>query len=769
MSRRAVLAAAVLAWFSSVAGAQPSAVVRGADSHTTVQTLQAMLQALPESTVRTRVLPLLENLDQGAAQLPATQREEFLAQNLAELTAAAFNLTPDAAPRDVLRQLQNSAAYMNNRANRWEEAARLSDQVLSYAPQDRDALLNRSNAGYGLKNFKSAFLDADQAVRIDGDDPDGYTARALAAWGLGDYLQTMEDARRALAMNPNDRTAHALMRLAEGRVPPAAIHDARARLEVEVQREYHGMVTQLNQVEAKSQQPMPEPASALVGRQLRAAAGKIALKDYYGAIASADQVLAADPGNAAAYYYRAAAYNLIGRYERAVADASQALSIDPGETEARDARSFAFNHLGRCNDALADANHSLEINPQNSYAFANRGFAHEKLGDLEAMLQDLKKAAELNAQFDPVYRDAAAAYGVDLPVPGSAQSAPPPPAGLAPHQKQFLFILLSSVAGGILIALGLLHVFGARWAGSAAPAAAGPALPKSARGARAGSAIGDSYAIGKPLGHGGMGVVYEAVDKTLGRKVAIKMLQDEFQLDARVREQFLDEARTVADLHHPNIVDIHAIVSDDRGLCLVFEFIAGSTVSELIARKGRLSLASAKVVMRPVCAALEFAHRRQVVHRDLKPDNIMVTEQGVIKVMDFGISRRLRDARQTAGGGRPGRDADVTDTVAGTPYYMAPEQEYGVVRPEADIFSLGACLYEMTTGRRPYPPPASHAQKLAADYPKPSVREPSLPRSFDVLVDAALHPDPDRRIHTAADFWAMLDAVRDRDTGLAPS
>jgi len=785
MLAQAALAAAVLCplwplpgWAAaSAVGAQgadsddkPVALDRAADSYATVASLRAMIQEVPDSTVKKKVLPLLENLDRNTAQLPKEKREAFLTRNLTELTALASSITPDAAPKDVLKRLQNGAAYLNNRANRWEESRQLAEKVLSYVPEDRDALLNRSHANYGLKNFKNAFEDADRAARLDPNDADAYTARALASYGLTEYLQTLEDARRALALNPNDRTAYALMHLAEGRVPPVVIRgDAKSRLEVEVQREYHGMVTQLTQVEARSRELPPSPAPRSVERLMRNAANKISLKDYYGAIAEAQQALAEDPNNASAYYYCAAAYNLIGRYDEAVANASQALSINPADVAARDARAFAYNRQGRYQDAIADAHHSLELNPRNPYAYANRGFADEKMGDLEAMLQDLKKASELNPQFEPVYHDAASAYGVDLPPSrGRPQPAEPPPAGPATKQRQFLVILASSVMGGILIALGLLHVFGAQLARRAAPRpAAKPSAPAAVRDLRAKSAIAESYTIGAALGQGGMGVVHEATDKALGRKVAIKMLLDEFQIDAKAKEQFLDEARTVAALHHPNIVDIHSIVSDDKGLYLVFEFIAGRTIYELMARKKRLTLAEAKAIIKPVCAALDFAHQRNVVHRDLKPSNIMITDQGMVKVMDFGISRRIKDTMQAAADGR--RGFAVTNSVLGTPYYMAPEQEYGIVRPESDIYSLGTCLYEMVTGRRPYPPPASHAQKMSGSYPKPSALEPSLPRSLDVLIDGALHPDPDKRIRCAADFWAMLESIRDNDAGITPS
>ena len=768
MPLRAALAAALICLCRPGLGAAagPAGVDRSADSRATVKTMKTMIMALPESSVKKSVLPVLERLDQKAAKLPQDKQEAFIAQNLPELTALATGLSRDVVPKEVLKQVQNNAAYLNNRANRWEESRLLSERVLSVDPEDRDALLNRSNANYGLKNFNSSFEDADKAARLDPNNPDAYAARALACYGKGEYLQTLEDARRALALNPNDRTAYALMHLAEGRVPPVTIRgDAKSRLDAEVQREYHGMVTQLTQVETKSKELPTSPKPQSVERLIRNAATKIALKDYYGAIADADKALAEDSTNTAAYYYRAAAYNLIGQYETAASNATQALSIDPTEVASRDARSYAYNHLGRFNDAIADANHSLELSPLNPYAFANRGFAHEKMGKIEDMLADLKKAAELNPQFEPVYHDAASAYGIDVP-PSQSRPAPPaaPAPAVAPKQKQFLVILLSSVLGGILIAFGLLHVFGAQWLRKAPEAKLTVAGLRDMHGR---SAIDDAYELGAPLGKGGMGVVYAAVDRALGRKVAIKMLSDESQLDLKAKEQFLAEARTVAALHHPNIVDIHSIMSDEKGLYLVFEFISGKTVEDRLARQGRLSLAEVKTLLKPVCAALEFAHQRHVVHRDLKPSNIMITDEGVVKVMDFGISRRIMENIQAAAGG--GRDYEVTNSVVGTPYYMAPEQEYGIVRPESDIYSLGTCLYEMVTGTRPYPPPASYAQKLAANYEAASVREPSLPLSLDMLIAGALHPDPEKRIRSATDFYGMLDAVRDSDAALPPS
>ena len=249
-----------------------------------------------------------------------------------------------------------------------------------------------------------------------------------------------------------------------------------------------------------------------------------------------------------------------------------------------------------------------------------------------------------------------------------------------------------------------------------------------------------------------MGVVYEAFDKALQRKVAVKIMRPETLQEPRSRERFLEEARMVAALHHPAIVDIHAIVEDSDGLCLVFEHIEGRTLEDILNERKRLTLAEARSLLKPVCQALEYAHRHGVVHRDLKPGNIMITTTGQAMIMDFGISRYERRALDPL-------SLAERATARGTPYYMAPEQEYGEIRHESDVYSLGACLYEMVTGQRPFPAPHAMSDKLARRYTKASQAVPELPRELDALIDAALQPDPHERVHTPGDFLALLERV----------
>jgi tRNA A-37 threonylcarbamoyl transferase component Bud32 len=432
-------------------------------------------------------------------------------------------------------------------------------------------------------------------------------------------------------------------------------------------------------------------------------------------------------------YYRAAAYNLAGRFSEAAEDATRALMVDPTDIRARDARAWAYNSLGRFRDAIADSNHSLEINPANAYAYWNLGYAREHVGDVSGMANALKTAATLSPQFEPAFRDAAARHGLEprplqRPEPGKGEQA---------RRKSFVVVILSSVVGGLLIAAGFIQLYG--------DTRARPGTPALAR-------LNSLYTLGKPLGRGGMGLVYEAYDKALQRKVAVKIMRPETVQERGSRERFLEEARTVAGLHHPAIVDIHAIVEDKDGLCLVFERIDGRTLADVLAERKRLTLPQARSLLKPICQALEYAHSCGVVHRDLKPANIMVTALGQVKIMDFGISRHER--REPA----PLTPAERA-SARGTPTYMAPEQEYGEVRRESDVYSLGACLYEMITGRMPFPSAYSTADKLARRYDRASTIIAGLPPLVDALIDQALEPDPLQRIKSPGEFLQRLERI----------
>lgn len=264
---------------------------------------------------------------------------------------------------------------------------------------------------------------------------------------------------------------------------------------------------------------------------------------------------------------------------------------------------------------------------------------------------------------------------------------------------------------------------------------------------RPGRILGGNFQVVREIGRGGMGVVYEAVDTTLQRKVAIKQMRDELCQGPGELEQFLAEARVVADLRHPNIVEIHGVLREGDRVFLVFEHVSGRVLGRLVEEE-RLALEPAKRVLGQAASALDYAHSRRVIHRDLKPSNIMIGEDGTVKIMDFGLAHRakLSVARLSRA------------QAQGTPAYMAPEQELGSVCRESDIYALGVCLYEMATGTLPFPGPNFLAQKQELVYVRPS-RAARLPAAFDAVIDRALQPEPSRRFHSAGELSAALAAV----------
>jgi tetratricopeptide (TPR) repeat protein len=733
-------APAALNWRVMPADASPGpslSGLSGTPSRGLLRDFKMTLEGAPESKARTELALVVNDLIKAADEVKPSEQQVWIDNHLGALNNAIRNMSKD-APKKFAAQAAAQGAGLNNRAERWQEGRELAGIALGYDPTDKDALIGRSHASSALGDFARGYADADSVLRRAPNEGGAWTARAAASYGLGNYLQAAEDARRALAVDPNDKTAHALMSLSEGRTVAAPKFE-NTSLAQSIEREYHGMVQQLNQVEAIRQAPPEHPAEKAVRRFVETAGSKLAVKDYHGAIGEADKALELEPDNSDALFYRAAAENLLGRYSDADRDASRGLSIAPSAAFLRDARSWAYIRMGRYADAIADANHSLEIDPKNPYAFANRGHALEGRGDYEAMATDLKAAAELNGQFEPDYRDSTRRHGLS-PTQLTRERAELPfvERNVPSRARSFGVVLIFTLAGGLLIGFGLMHVNnGLR--------------NEREKKAHPPSGIELHYELGKAIGHGGMGVVYEARDKRLKRQVAIKMLREEFLLDDEAKKALIEEAAMVAELHHPSIVDIHAVEQDERGLYLVFERLEGRTLDELIAEQKILSLSEAKCILGPVCSALAYAHAHDVVHRDLKPGNVMLLKDGGVKVLDFGISRHAALS---------GKAATTTQTVVGTPHYMAPEQEYGVIRRENDVFALGAVLYEMITGVRPYD--GTTPAKLAKSYLRPSTRVNGLSPEIDALIDRSLEPDPDKRLATPAEFWTALEAIKDR-------
>jgi Tol biopolymer transport system component len=278
----------------------------------------------------------------------------------------------------------------------------------------------------------------------------------------------------------------------------------------------------------------------------------------------------------------------------------------------------------------------------------------------------------------------------------------------------------------------------------------------------AGSRLGP-YEILSALGAGGMGEVYRARDPRLKRDIAIKVLPSTTAADPERRARLEREAQTVAGLSHPNIVTIYSVEDVDGVLCLTMEYIDGKPLSDLIV-KGGLPLTQILKLAIPLADAVSSAHQRGMTHRDLKPANIMVTADGRVKVLDFGLVQLVDEQPALTATNLPTHDLTGEGRIVGTLAYMSPEQAEGKsIDARSDIFSLGVILYEMATGQRPFTGDTSISviSSIVKDTPK-SVTElnPSLPRDFGRIIRHALSKDLERRYQTAKDLRNDLEELK---------
>ncbi|MBI3548880.1 MAG: protein kinase [Elusimicrobia bacterium] len=677
-------------------------------------------------------------------QKPRKEREDIARSTIPEITRTIRTRSSRGRiPAPGLQPI-NDLATLANQFGQNGDAVSLSDTVLQNDPGNRDALNNRAIGRFGLKDYAAAIADATRVTRSDPDNETAYTTRALSYYESGDYLRAIEDARRALHLNRNNEVAFATLRLAEGRLGPShlALND-KQRLQADgVKREYLAKLEQEGRTETALVREAPAGHVTLgpEGELVRQASTYAARGRPWEAIDFATRALRANPKNAQAYHIRASAFNSVQQYTKAVRDAEEALKLDPASAGSLDAKAAALIRMGRYLEAEQDCERSIALNARNPFAHLNCGRARIGLGNLKRAVEDLNNAAILNPQFEGEYRKAVEALSQKALVAKRSDAARPQetPAPRSPWHG-YIATTLFTLAGGVLIALGVIHLTTLAARGDTATDSA-PSDP---------SILGH-YKIVRKIAHGGMGVVYEALDQSLNRKVAIKKMRDEFKLSAPERKRFIQEARIVAALHHPNIVDIHTVLERGDDLFLVFEHVDGRTLAEILKEDGPLPLEETRRIMRGVVEALEYAHRHGVIHRDLKPSNIMLTEERQAKVMDFGIARLSK---------APAAEADTS--VVGTPQYMSPEAERGVVRPESDVYGLGACLYEMLTAKRAFGGSDPSPHKMALDYPRLAKLRPDLPPALDALILKALNPDPDQRPRSPAKFAQELEAIEE--------
>ena len=281
-----------------------------------------------------------------------------------------------------------------------------------------------------------------------------------------------------------------------------------------------------------------------------------------------------------------------------------------------------------------------------------------------------------------------------------------------------------------------------------------------------GKILGNRYEIIEKIGNGGMATVYKSKDSVLNRYVAIKVLRDEFTTDEEFIKRFRIEAQSAASLTHPNIVSIYDVGNEGSLYYIVMELIKGKTLKEIITEeKGPLPWKWSLNIVIQIASALEMAHKNNIVHRDIKPHNIIITEDGVAKVTDFGIAKAVSNSTITAFG-----------TTIGSVHYFSPEHARGgYTDAKSDLYSLGVVMYEMVTGRVPFDAdtPVSVALKHMQEEPEEPIElNPNLPSAVNRIIMKALKKDTTLRYQSATDMLADLrqalknpngDFVDDRD------
>ncbi len=268
-----------------------------------------------------------------------------------------------------------------------------------------------------------------------------------------------------------------------------------------------------------------------------------------------------------------------------------------------------------------------------------------------------------------------------------------------------------------------------------------------------GRTLGGRYRVEGELGRGGMARVYRGTDTVLGRPIAVKVLSAQYADDANFVTRFRREAQAAARLNHPNLVQVYDTGSDDGVHYIVMEYVDARTVADFLAGGGRIMPERAVELAEAVCDALSVAHAQGVIHRDVKPANIMVTRNGQVKVTDFGIARVTSN-----------ETVAQTAAVLGTASYLSPEQaQGGTVDQRSDLYSLGCVLYEMLTGQPPFTAdsPVAVASKHVLEHPEPpSGRNPDVSPELDAVVMRALSKNPDNRYQSAQEMKEDLERAR---------
>ena len=412
-------------------------------------------------------------------------------------------------------------------------------------------------------------------------------------------------------------------------------------------------------------------------------------------------------------------------YDYVEKEAKELLAQDFKDPRIERLLAISYEGQGNCKDALYYVGQALEKQPSDVQALYIRARCHYKNSAITKASQAIQKALDLNPNYlearelkklIDTYKDN---QGYKAVQNTNKRKLPP-----------FFFVYLICV----FIALAILLFWHFRTIYNV----------KDKKGnAYKGINIKEKYNFIRQIGEGGMGKVYEAYDNILNRKVAVKRIRPELLKNDYIREQFLAEARLVAMLRHPYIVEIYTVIETANSLYLVFEYVEGQTLETRLDIDNNLSLEQVKDIFSSVCKGLAYAHSQNIVHCDLKPGNIMISDSGIAKVMDFGVAKKLAEGK-----------SKEAKNLAGTPAYMSPEQQQGYMSKQSDIYSLAVCLYEALCGQVPWSIEGFDVEtKKIVPLSK---MIPGIPPAVDALIERCLNENPDERVQSVEEFWERL-------------
>jgi tRNA A-37 threonylcarbamoyl transferase component Bud32 len=691
---------------------------------------------------------------QTVATVTAIQEQHAAQQTLAQ------------NPNDPAALAQLHQAQETQRANN-----SFRDQSAAQYPNSVAVQTAAADSAIAQEDWQTALRYGQSAVALAGNDPTKLPPAlkdlSLAQNKIGDFENAAANAKRGLDLKPPDsRLAYDLMGIYQDSKSRAglAAHDAKAG----------GAAKKLaSEFEEPNLQPGGLKAATNDDPRLKATAQNIAavghlrsakhfldIGDGEGALKAAAAAEAASPDFAAdSRVMQAQAWSVLKDLSKALVQITEAIRLFAQSGRKNDlAKAYsqraAFqNDLQNPGEAAADASKAIENDPKLATAYFERARANDAQGHTDQAATDIDQAALLDPSFmadrDDFHKShRLSAVSTDTRSPsGESLTGRIKSVGAFNIAVAFAGLLLLAMAGYVVWLSGgpnspVRRITWSRALRSTVRASDGDDGPRE---------LNDQYRIVKKIGEGGMGTVYEGYDKNLKRPVAIKRLRPELQTNPRERARFIKEAELVASLQHPHTVQIYTILHNEQDTHIVFEYILGRTLHELLNESsGRhLEPRRALEILRQIAEAVDHAHGRHVIHRDLKPANVMVDDRGWAKVMDFGIARQVQDSLVHT----------TTNTIVGTPTYMAPEQTMGEVKRESDVYALGISLYEMLTGGLPFRGAEDLNEKINGRFLAPSQLLPGLPASLDAVMLKALAPRAEDRFHSCMDLYRAAESA----------